>query len=212
MNEIIENNTAISTLRNFYMNYRKPIFLIIGIIVLLVSANLINNQIKNAKNVQAAEIYNKWIAQETDTEEGKLLSYELFDDLIDSYKKTGYANIALLNQASLEAQNGDLDSALNYFIALKDNTKGISGNELLSKIASINAARIMYAQEDYDKALEILEEYSSSNASIHELIGDILYKQGKIDLAKDQYNLAKDKYTDDASISIISMKISNLTT
>ena len=70
----------------------------------------------------------------------------------------------------------------------------------------------MYAQEDYDKALEILEEYSSSNASIHELIGDILYKQGKIDLAKDQYNLAKDKYTDDASISIISMKISNLTT
>lgn len=212
MNEIIENNAAITTLRNFYMNYRKPIFLIIGIIALLVSANLINNQIKNAKNVQAAEIYNKWIAQETDTEEGKLLSYELFDDLIDSYKKTGYANIALLNQASLEAQNGDLDSALNYFIALKDNTKGISGNELLSKIASINAARIMYAQEDYDKALEILEEYSSSNASIHELIGDILYKQGKIDLAKDQYNLAKDKYTDDASISIISMKISNLTT
>ena len=212
MNEIIENNAAISTLRNFYMNYRKPIFLIIGIIALLVSANLINNQIKNAKNVQAAEIYNKWIAQETDTEEGKLLSYELFDDLIDSYKKTGYANIALLNQASLEAQNGDLDSALNYFIALKDNTKGISGNELLSKIASINAARIMYAQEDYDKALEILEEYSSSNASIHELIGDILYKQGKIDLAKDQYNLARDKYTDDASISIISMKISNLTT
>ena len=212
MNEIIENNAAITTLRNFYMNYRKPIFLIIGIIALLVSANLINNQIKNAKNVQAAEIYNKWIAQETDTEEGKLLSYELFDDLIDSYKKTGYANIALLNQASLEAQNGDLDSALNYFIALKDNTKGISGNELLSKIASINAARIMYAQEDYDKALEILEDYSSSNASIHELIGDILYKQGKIDLAKDQYNLAKDKYTDDASISIISMKISNLTT
>ena len=212
MNEIIENNAAITTLRNFYMNYRKPIFLIIGIIVLLVSANLINNQIKNAKNVQAAEIYNKWIAQETDTEEGKSLSDELFDDLIDSYKKTGYANIALLNQASLEAQNGDLDSALNYFIALKDNTKGISGNELLSKIASINAARIMYAQEDYDKALEILEEYSSSNASIHELIGDILYKQGKIDLAKDQYNLAKDKYTDDASISIISMKISNLTT
>ena len=212
MNEIIENNAAITTLRNFYMNYRKPIFLIIGIIALLVSANLINNQIKNAKNVQAAEIYNKWIAQETDTEEGKLLSYELFDDLIDSYKKTGYANIALLNQASLEAQNGDLDSALNYFIALKDNAKGISGNELLSKIASINAARIMYAQEDYDKALEILEEYSSSNASIHELIGDILYKQGKIDLAKDQYNLARDKYTDDASISIISMKISNLTT
>ena len=211
MNEIFENNTALTSLRNFYMNYKKPILLIIGTIVLLVSANLINNQIKNIQNVQAAEIYNKWIAQETDTEEGKSLSDELFDDLINSYKKTGYANIALLNQAALKAQNGDFELALNSFIALKDNTKGIGGNELLSKIASINAARIMYAQEDYDKALEILEEYSSSNASIHELIGDILYKQGKIDLAKNQYNLARDKYTDEASISIISMKISNLT-
>ena len=212
MNEIFENNTALTSLRNFYMNNKKPILLIIGTIVLLVSANLVNNQIKNMQNVQAAEIYNKWITQETDTEEGKSLSDELFDDLINSYKKTGYANIALLNQAALKAQSGDFELALNYFIALKDNTKGIGGNELLNKIASINAARIMYAQEDYDKALEILEEYSSSNASIHELIGDILYKQGKMDLAKDQYNLAKDKYTDDASISIISMKISNLTT
>lgn len=212
MNEILENNTAITSLRNFYMNYRKPILLIIGAILVLVSANLINNQIKNINNVQAAEIYNKWIAQETDTEEGKLLSDELFDDLINSYKKTGYANIALLNQASLKAKNGDLELALNYFLALKDNTKGIGGNDLFSKIASINAARIMYAQENYDKALQILEEYSSSNASIHELVGDILYKQGKLDLAKDQYNLAKEKYTDNASISIISMKISNLTT
>ncbi|MDC1150407.1 tetratricopeptide repeat protein [Gammaproteobacteria bacterium] len=212
MNEILENNVAITSLRNFYMNYRKPILLIIGAILVLVSANLINNQIKNINNVQAAEIYNKWIAQETDTEEGKLLSDELFDDLINSYKKTGYANIALLNQASLKAKNGDLELALNYFLALKDNTKGIGGNDLFSKIASINAARIMYAQENYDKALQILEEYSSSNASIHELVGDILYKQGKLDLAKDQYNLAKEKYTDNASISIISMKISNLTT
>ena len=69
----------------------------------------------------------------------------------------------------------------------------------------------MYSLEDYDGALKVLEKYSSSNAFIHELIGDILYKQAKLDLAKEQYNLAMAKYTDDASISIISMKISNLT-
>ena len=80
-----------------------------------------------------------------------------------------------------------------------------------SKIASINAARIMYAQENYEDALTILDKYSSSNAVIHELIGDILQKQNKLELAREQYNLAKEKYTDDTSISIISMKISNLT-
>ena len=45
---------------------------------------------------------------------------------------------------------------------------------------------------------------------IHELLGDISTKQDKIDLAKDQYLLSKDKYTDEASTSIVSIKISNL--
>jgi predicted negative regulator of RcsB-dependent stress response len=45
---------------------------------------------------------------------------------------------------------------------------------------------------------------------IHELTGDILTKQNKKELAKEQYLLAKDKYSDQTSISIVSMKISNL--
>jgi predicted negative regulator of RcsB-dependent stress response len=45
---------------------------------------------------------------------------------------------------------------------------------------------------------------------IHELLGDILSKQEKTDLAKNQYLLAKDKFTDETSASIVSMKISNL--
>ena len=49
-----------------------------------------------------------------------------------------------------------------------------------------------------------------SNAFIHELIGDILSKQNKTELAKEQYNFAKEKYTDESSISIVSMKIANL--
>ena len=70
---------------------------------------------------------------------------------------------------------------------------------------------LLYAEEKYDEALNFLEKYSSSStAMIHELLGDILTKQEKIDLAKDQYLLSKDKYTDEALTSIVSMKISNL--
>jgi len=70
---------------------------------------------------------------------------------------------------------------------------------------------LLYAEEKYDEALNLLEKYSSSSsAMIHELLGDILTKQDKIDLAKDQYLLSKDKYTDEASTSIVSIKISNL--
>ena len=41
-------------------------------------------------------------------------------------------------------------------------------------------------------------------------MGDILVKKDKIELALAQYELASDKYSDEASKSIISMKIANL--
>ena len=211
MNEVFENNGLVAQLRNFYISNKKVILVALALFIAIFSFYLINNQLTKTSNEEAAKIYNQWISQETETKNGKLISDSLFNNLVSSYKKTGYAKIALLKEASLEAKNGNLNIALEYFLALKDSTEGIGDNELFNKIASINSARIMYSLEDYDGALKVLEKYSSSNAFIHELIGDILYKQAKLDLAKEQYNLAMEKYTDDASISIISMKISNLT-
>ena len=211
MNEVFENNGLVAQLRNFYISNKKVILVALALFIAIFSFYLINNQLTKTSNEEAAKIYNQWISQETETKNGKLISDSLFNNLVSSYKKTGYAKIALLKEASLEAKNGNLNIALEYFLALKDSTEGIGENELFNKIASINSARIMYSLEDYDGALTVLEKYSSSNAFIHELIGDILYKQAKLDLAKEQYNLAMAKYTDDASISIISMKISNLT-
>jgi predicted negative regulator of RcsB-dependent stress response len=211
MNEVFENNTAITSIRNFYMNYRKVILGIAALVILIISAYLINNQIAKMNNLEAAEIYNKWIAQETETDEGMLISEELFADLISSYKKTGYAKIALLNHASLKANNGDLESALNYFLLLKESTEGIGGNKLFNKIARINLARILIVQEKFDDALSMLEIYTSEgDALIHEIIGDILSKQNKKELAIEQYNIAKQNYTNEASISVVSMKITNL--
>lgn len=211
MNEVFENNGLVAQLRNFYISNKKVILVALALFIAIFSFYLINIQLTKTSNEEAAKIYNQWISQETETKNGKLISDSLFNNLVSSYKKTGYAKIALLKEASLEAKNGNLNIALEYFLALKDSTEGIGENELFNKIASINSARIMYSLEDYDGALKVLEKYSSSNAFIHELIGDILYKQAKLDLAKEQYNLAMAKYTDDASISIISMKISNLT-
>ena len=48
-------------------------------------------------------------------------------------------------------------------------------------------------KQNYDSAIQMLEKYSSSSSPmIHELTGDILRKQQKIQLAKEQYLLAKD--------------------
>ena len=116
-----------------------------------------------------------------------------------------------MQHASLQARNGELNASLKDFLILVQSTNGFRGNKLFNKIARINSARILYALEDYDRALEMLEKYSSSSdAFIHELLGDILTKKNKLDLAKKQYELAKENYNDQTSISIVSMKISNL--
>ena len=58
----------------------------------------------------------------------------------------------------------------------------------------------------------MISSYSSSdtNAFIHELTGDILLKQNKIQLAIDQYQIASQKYSDESSRSIVEIKISNI--
>ena len=211
MNEIFENDSVITRVHNFYNTYKA---LIIGIAVIVLTTIFVFfalNQISKSNNENAAEIYNDWTLQEIETDEGKKISTDLFNELIGSYKKTGYTKLALLNQASSDARNGLNIESLNKFFMLIEITDGFGGNELFNKIARVNAARLLYADKKYDEALNLLEKYSSSSsAMIHELLGDILVKQEKIDLAKNQYLLSKDKYTDETSTSIVSMKISNL--
>lgn len=211
MSEVFENNSVLSLLRNFYIRNSKAILIISSIFLILVILYVSNNQITKTNNVKAAKIYNDWTSQETESENGKILANKLFNQLVETYEDSGYAQIALINQASLEAKNGNLEKALEYYEILTSSTEGYSGNKLYNKISRINTARINYALENYDEALNVLEKYSSSsNALIHELIGDILAKQDKFDLAKEQYIIAKGKYTDETSLSIISMKISNI--
>ena len=211
MNEIFENDSVITRVHNFYNTYKA---LIIGIAVIVLTTIFVFfalNQISKSNNENAAEIYNNWTLQEIETDDGKKISTDLFNELIGSYKKTGYTKLALLNQASSDARNGLNIESLNKFFMLIEITDGFGGNELFNKIARVNAARLLYADKKYDEALNLLEKYSSSSsAMIHELLGDILAKQEKIDLAKNQYLLSKDKYTDETSTSIVSMKISNL--
>jgi predicted negative regulator of RcsB-dependent stress response len=211
MNEIFENNSVITRAYNFYNTYRALIIGITAVVVISISVFFALDQINKANNEKAAEIYNEWASQEIETDDGKKISIDLFNELIESYKNTGYTKLALLNQASSDARNGLNVESLNKFLMLIELTDGFGGNDLFNKIARVNAARLLYADKKYDEALNLLEKYSSSSsAMIHELLGDILSKQEKTDLAKNQYLLAKDKFTDETSTSIVSMKISNL--
>ena len=91
-------------------------------------------------------------------------------------------------------------------------TDGYRGNKVFNKLARVSSARINLSNGQVEEALEKIQGYSSTdtNAYIHELTGDILAEQNKSELAVKQYQLASEKYSDQTSKSIISMKIANL--
>ena len=211
MNEVFENNTALGTINSFVSKNRKFLLITLVTILLIVLVFISINFLKNVNNEKAGIIYSDFISQDISTEEGRLISEKLLTELLNSYKKTGYTKIAVINKASFYAQDSQIDEAIKYFEILRDLTSGLSGDKLLNKIANVNLARIYYSIKDYEKALEMLEKYdSSSSGMVYEITGDILSKQDKPDLAKAQYFLAKDLYTDEVSIDIVTMKIANL--
>ena len=209
MNKIHENNGVPGIL----IKYKNYLFILLVAIFLLIIFVFTKTLFENKNNELAAEIYNEWELQLSNVNvDNDVISENLFNKLMSEYSTTGYARIALLKQASIDINNENFEKALSRYLVLIDLTDGFKGNKLFNKIARINSARLYYNQEQYDDALLLLEKYTtqSTDAIIHELIVDILKKQEKYKLAREQYNQAKDKYTENLSLSIINMKLSTI--
>ena len=212
MNEVFENNMKFAPLLRFYYRYKVIILSSLFAVIAITAIGLFLSVTSKINHEKAAVIYNEWLEQDSQVEIEKNKADELLNELITAYKKTGYTKLALLNSASMSARDGDGKKALEGFTILVNLTDGLGSNKLYNKLARVSSARLLSSDKQYDEALNMLEKYSSksTDAYIHELTGDILLKKNEILLAKNQYLLAKDKYIDEASQSIISMKLANI--
>ena len=212
MNNVYENDMRFVPFLKFIDKYKNILILLAVILVGAVTYFVVNNQIEKKKSEQAALVYKEWleeISQENpDNENLNNLLYKFLND----YKNTGYTQLALLSKANLDANSDNYKDSLDNFNKLIEITNGINGNKIYNKIARISASRLLLLMEKHDEALGMIDIYSSSdtNGYIHELTGDILLEQGKIDLAISQFEKAANKYTDESSQTIIAMKISNI--
>ena len=212
MNDVYENNMKFLPLLKFLEKNKKIIILVLVMIVSAIIFFIASNQIEKKKNEEASVIYGSFLDEISSEEPDTNLLNNILKNLQENYVNSGYTQIALLNMASLDAKNNNFDESLKNFKSLVEITNGFNGNKIFNKIARVSAARILLSDEKYDEALNMIENFSSSstNGYIHELTGDILYKQNKTDLALIQYEMASEKYNDDTSKSIISMKIANI--
>ena len=212
MNNVYENNIRFLPLLKFLDKYKILLIsltiLLLGIIVFLV----INNQIQDKKSEQASDLYKEWLTIYSEDNPDTVEINKMLKIFLNDYKKTGYTKLALLSKANLDAKLENYEESIKNFKEIIELTNGYSGNKIFNKIARVSASRLLLSSDKYEEALQMLDIYSSSdtNAYIHELMGDILYKQQKNELAMSQYEMAAQKYTDETSKSIISMKISNI--
>ena len=212
MNNVYENNMKFLPLLKFLEKNKKIIILVLVMIVSAITFFIVSNQIEKKKNEEASVIYGSFLDEISSEEPDTYLLNNILKNLQENYVNSGYTQIALLNMASLDAKNNNFDESLKNFKSLVEITNGFNGNKIFNKIARVSAARILLSEKKYDEALNMIENFSSTstNGYIHELTGDILYKQNKTDLALIQYEMASEKYNDDTSKSIISMKIANI--
>ena len=211
-NNVYENNMKILPLLKYLEKNKKIIISIFLIVVFIIGYTIVNNQLTKKNNSEASKIYTSFFNEISSENPDYELLEQTLNNLLESYGNSGYAQIALLNKASLDARNNNFEKSLNNFQKLVSITDGRNGNKIYNKIARVSAARILSSEKKYDEALDMIEKFSSesTNGYIHELTGDILLKQNKIDLSLAQYNKALEKYNDETSKSIISMKIANI--
>ena len=212
MNNVYENNMKFLPFLKFIDKYKKIIIAIFALLILAITYVVINNQIEKQNNEEASIIYSDWLEElsnETPNEDNLNI---ILNKLLKNYKNTGYTKLALLSKANFDANLNKSEEALKNFNTLIDLTSGYGGNKIFNKMGRVSAARILLSEDRYSEALKMIEAYSLSgtNGYIHELTGDILIKQKKNDLALAQYELAANKYSDETSKSIISMKIANI--
>lgn len=212
MNNEYENNMRFLPILKFFDKYKKVIILIILTIFISIGYFVLSNQAKKQNNEKASLIYTEWLKEISLESPDTIKLNNMLEQLLAEFKNTGYAQLALLNKASFDARNNNIELSLMNFKKLVELTDGYNGNKIFNKIARVSASRLLLSNGQYDEALSLIELYSSNatNGYIHELTGDILAKQGKIELALAQYELASDKYNDETSQSIIAMKIANL--
>ena len=198
---------------NFVNKYKSTITVLLIVFLTILLYLFFNSQLKTKKSEEASKLYYSWninLLNENTTK-----SDENFNDLINNYPNTGYAQLALLKDSVQEYNSGNTEISLDQFIRLKNLTNGSSGNKLLNKIASINIARINIDLLNFDEAIRVLTSLpnASQDAYINELIGDIYLKQGNTSQSRAQYLSAASMYADegnDVGQRLVNMKISNL--
>ena len=104
----------------------------------------------------------------------------------NQYPSNIYTNLINLYSVKIFVDNEDIDRAFDKLDFVITNTSSLH----IKNIAEIRKIRLMISQNQLDSALTLIKKIDpeGKNYILVELLGDIYYKNGEIQLAKETYN------------------------
>ncbi|MGP9677650.1 YfgM family protein [Halomonas sp. AOP27-A1-41] len=142
-----------------------------------------------AASVRYQQLINVAMANELD-EQQTASARELISELTDDYGKTLYAELALLMDARLAVQQGDIDAAKVSLEQVADN----SSRRYVQSLAWLRLARIEVANGNPDAALALLDEPISEALAAQQanVRGDAYAALGQTDQARSAWQNAQE--------------------
>lgn len=143
---------------------------------------------KNEQATQASALYDQLLkavaGDQNDSAE------KLAERLQQQFSSTEYAAYSGLLQAKIKVQKGDLATAKTILEKLAANS-----DQEISNIAKIRLVRLMMANGEYEKALQLINDVDPSKISnfsgnYDELVGDLYVALDRLDQARTSYQKA----------------------
>lgn len=160
-----------------------------------------------ARETQASAIYNQF---RVDLQSGKDkdATLGLAERLKDDFKSTPYAAQAALGLAHYNVQKEDYKAAIQELQWVTDN----AGQEAMRNIARVREARLLWAQDENDKALKLLQhKHPVAYTPLYaELEGDIKTEAGDLEAARAAYQKALQGLSPDEDPSALERKLQNV--
>ena len=165
------------------------------------------NRLSNLQD--SADMYESFVNSLNDDD---LDQKVLADQIIKKYPNTLYADLVTFHLAKISVEEEDLNKAEEYlmWILQRHDSKWGSDFDPIEATARLRLARVLIANDNSNKALEIINESENMSSSLHEVKGDAEEKLGSYAEAKLSYLKALESNQSQSVEAILKMKLANL--
>ncbi|MEM7101405.1 MAG: tetratricopeptide repeat protein [Pseudomonadota bacterium] len=202
MSDILSEEEDLARLKSWWGEYGNTILLSVGIAVVVIIGWRWWQSNEAAGIAAASDAYQAYVDAPSEEKPAQLGA------LSEHHNGTAYYAFALLDQAKIAVDEGDLSAAQGHLVAAID----AAPHDLLADLARLRLARVLRGLDQNDAAIGLLNEIGTEGyiAWALETKGDIHASLGEVSLAHEAYQAAKANLQDDLERPILNLKLDNV--